>query len=124
VDHRASGDQGTGADDFVGPRPYRPGDSPRQLDWKALARERGLVVKQFGGDHAARVWLDWHQHGGGVEERLSRLARQVIQAHEQGLSFGLRLPGRLIEHGRGDAHKHRCLEALALFPAGAPHAMA
>ena len=43
------GDRGVGADDFVGFRGYRVGDSLRHLDWKALARERGLLVKQFGG---------------------------------------------------------------------------
>ena len=119
VEHHARGDHGIGADDFVGPRTYQPGDSPRQLDWKALARERGLVVKQFGGDHAARVWLDWHQHAGDAEARLAVLARQVIDAHEQGVSFGLRLPGQIIERGRGDTHKHRCLAALARFPGAA-----
>ena len=118
LEHHASGDRGAGADDFVGPRAYRLGDSLRQLDWKALARERGLVVKQFGGDRAARVWLDWDQHGGETEERLARLARQVIDARDQGLSFGLRVPGRLVERGRGDAHMHRCLEVLARFPHG------
>ena len=118
VEHHARGDCIIGADDFVGPRPYRQGDSPRQVDWKALARERGLVIKQFGGDHAARVWLDWQQHDGGTEHRLARLARQVIEANERGLGFGLRLPGRVIDPGRGDGHKHRCLETLARFPGG------
>lgn len=116
ADRHARGDHGRGADDFIGPRPYQPGDSPRQLDWKALAGERGLVVKQFGGDHATRVWLDWQQHGGGTEQRLALLARQVLDAHERSLSFGMRLPGQFVERGRGEAHKHRCLEALARFP--------
>ena len=59
LDPEGQGDQGIGAEDYVGPRPYRDGDAPRRLDWKALARERGLVVKQFGGDRAPRLWLDW-----------------------------------------------------------------
>lgn len=114
--HHGAGDLGTGADDFVGLRPYREGDSPRQLDWKALARERGLVVKQFGGDQAARVWIDWDHAGGGDDEtRLSVMARQVLDAEEHNLTFGLRLPGDEIEHGRGDTHKHRCLAALARY---------
>lgn len=119
MEHRAKGEQGAGADDFVGPRPYRPGDSPRQLDWKALARGRGLVVKQFGGDRAARVWLDYQALGGSHEERLSTLARQVLDAHEQQARYGMDLPGQRIESDAGEAHEHRCLEALARQPGAA-----
>lgn len=116
VDHNASGDQGTGADDFVGPRAYAPGDSPRRIDWKALARERGLLVKQFGGDRAARVWLDWSALPPVDDEtRIALLARQVLDAAEQNLVYGLRLPGLSVERGQGDAHKHRCLTVLAGF---------
>lgn len=113
------GDLGVGADDFVGPRTYRPGDSPRHLDWKALARERGLVVKQFGGDQSAQVWLDIATlPAADLETRLGLLCRQVLDAAEAGLSYGLRLPGQTIPLGRGDAHRHRCLEALATFDHG------
>jgi len=118
-DHRSKGQFGVGADDFVGPRPYRDGDPPRRIDWKALARERGLVVKQFGGDQSAQVWLDWqHTPGIDVELRLEMLCRQVLDASAQERSFGLRLPGRTIDPGRGEQHKHRCLEALARFGDG------
>ena len=114
--YQGTGDMGTGADDFVGPRPYRAGDSPRQLDWKALARERGLIVKQFGGDRAARVWIDWDQvRAPDAEARLDILARQIVDAHEHGLRYGLILPGVRIEQAGGDAHKHQCLRALAYF---------
>ena len=118
AEHRGSGDLGSGADDYIGPRSYRPGDSPRRVDWKALARQRGLVVKQFGGDRAARVWIDWHQVRASEDEaRLSLLTRQVLDAHDRGMSYGLRLPGMDIDPDRGETHKHRCLAALARFPA-------
>jgi uncharacterized protein (DUF58 family) len=113
------GDLGVGADDYVGPRGYRAGDSPRRLDWKALARERGLVVKQFGGDQAAQVWLDWDRLPAvDTEARLRLLCRQVLAADGNGLSFGLRLPGTIVPAGQGEIHKHRCLEALADFGHG------
>jgi uncharacterized protein (DUF58 family) len=113
-DQQGRGDLGTGAEDFVGPRTYRPGDSPRQLDWKAFARERGLIVKQFGGDQSARVWLDWDAlPAADAEQRLSLLARQVLDADALNYSYGLRLPGVNVDHGRGGRHKHRCLATLA-----------
>lgn len=111
-----TGDQGVGADDFIGPRDYRPGDSLRRLDWKALARERGLVVKQFGGDRTSQVWIDWDRLPGyDTETRLSLLCRQVLDAAEQGLSYGLRLPGLTLPPDGGEIHKHRCLTSLARF---------
>lgn len=110
------GGLGEGAGDFVGSRAYRPGDPPRHLDWKALARGRGLVLKQFGGDQAVEVWLDLrHIPGADLEGRLAQLCRQVLDAAEQGLAFGLRLPGQEVPLGEGDDHKHRCLAALAAF---------
>lgn len=116
IDHNARGDQGTGADDFVGPRAYAPGDSLRRIDWKALARERGLMVKHFGGDRAARLWIDWAATPPlDDESRIALLCRQVLDAAEQNLVYGLRLPGLSIARGQGDAHKHQCLSALAGF---------
>ena len=110
------GDRGVGADDYVGPRRYRPGDPPSHLDWKALARERGLVTRQFGGDRAEQLWLDWNTLPGmETEARLSRLCRMALDAARQGLSYGLRLPGCRIAPAAGEAHKHRCLAALARF---------
>lgn len=127
-DQQGRGDLGVGAEDFVGPRAYRPGDSPKQLDWKAFARERGLIVKQFGGDQSARVWLDWDAvPAADPEQRLSLLARQVLDADALNYSYGLRLPGLTIDHDRGGRHKHRCLAALARFapgPQAAPAAAA
>jgi len=50
-----------------------------------------------------------------VETRLSILAHWVLQAEEFGQGYGLRLPGVRIAPDRGEAHRARCLEALALF---------
>ncbi len=111
-----TGDRGMGADDFVGLRPYRNGDPPRHLDWKALARERGLVTRQFGGDRAEQLWIDWEQlHGIDTETRLSSLCRMVLDAAQQDLQYGLKLPNLTLSPGLGDTHKHLCLTALARF---------
>lgn len=114
--HSAEGDKGVGVDDFVGLRSYRPGDSPRQINWKALAREQGLQTKQFGGDRSDRLWLDWNTlEGMDTETRLSRLCRGVLDACAQQQEFGLRIPGTEIAPSRGQDHRHACLKALALF---------
>ncbi|MBK5966923.1 DUF58 domain-containing protein [Thiocystis minor] len=107
---------GEGADDYLGSRNYRHGDSPRQIDWKAFARERGLVVKQFGGDQGQEVWIDWSRLAApDPEVRLGLLTRQILDVSESGVRFGLRLPGAVEGLAQGAAHVQRCLTRLALF---------
>jgi uncharacterized protein (DUF58 family) len=110
------GDRDPGADDFAGLRGYRLGDSPRQLDWKAYGRGRGLLVKQFGRDRSDRLWLDLeHLPPADIETRLSWLCRQLLDVTQSDQDFGLRLPGRELGLGRGEAQMHLCLGALARF---------
>lgn len=108
--------EGPGNEDFAGLRTYRPGDSPRHIAWKAFARDNTLLVKQFTGTSLTTRWLDMEQAPGrDLEERLSLLCRWVLAAEAQGFSYGLRLPGTMIEPGCGRAQQARCLESLARF---------
>ena len=96
-------------------RAYQPGDSPRLIAWKALARGGDLVTKEFQATASAELWLDWlDARAPDPEARLSVLAHWVIETERLGQSYGLRLPGVSIPPGRGETHRARCLEALAL----------
>ena len=111
-----AGDRGVGADDFVGLRSFRQGDSPRHIDWKAMARERGLHTKQFGGDRSEQISLDWDLLSDpDPEVRLSQLCRFILLAHDRQLAYGLKLPGTSTPIGLDEAHKHNCLSSLARF---------
>jgi uncharacterized protein (DUF58 family) len=111
-----TGDRGNGCDDFAGLRNYQQGDSLRHVHWKALAREQGMHTKQFGGDRAEELFLDWETLTElGTEARLSRLTRWVLDADAMQYNYGLRLPDQIIPLGLGPDHRHRCLKALALF---------
>lgn len=108
---------GKGTEDFSGLRTHQPADSPRHVAWKAVAREQPLLTKQFAGASTTQVWLDWYELPpdlAGIEARLSRLTRWLIDAHAQGLAYGLRLPGKEIPLGQGARQFQECLEALAL----------
>jgi uncharacterized protein (DUF58 family) len=105
-----------GGDDFIGVREFQPGDSPRHVDWRAVARGEGWHTKQFGGGYQATAWLDWDTlEGLDTEARLSVLTRWVLDAERDGLLYGLRLPGKTIAPANGEHHQHACLRALALF---------
>jgi uncharacterized protein (DUF58 family) len=110
-------------DEFSGLREYQPGDSPRRVDWKALARTGDLYTRHFEEQAGTDLWLDWDAlPGADTETRLSMLCFLVLQADERGLLYGLRLPGLACAPGIGPEHRHRCLTALAHFgqPGGAP----
>jgi uncharacterized protein (DUF58 family) len=105
-----------GGEDFIGLREFRTGDSPRQVDWKAVARGSTWRVKQFGGGCQATIWLDWEGLGADdVEKRLSVLTYGVLEAEQQGMVYGLRLPQTTLPPANGEAHRRACLRALALF---------
>ncbi len=109
--------QAPGNDDYSGLRAYQLSDSPRHVAWKAAARSGEMLTKQFSGEAAAELVLDWAlmPAGCGAEERLSRLAGWVLAAERDGLRYGLRLPGVEIAPDRGSAHRSACLQALALY---------
>ncbi len=105
-----------GDEEFNLLRTYREGDAPKLIAWKALAREQGLLTKEFSAMASSELWLDWDEvRAPDTEARLSVLAQWVIQAERFGQGYGLRIPGTSIPPARGEAHRTRCLEALALF---------
>lgn len=109
-----------GNEDFASLRSYQRSDSPRHVAWKAVARSQKMLTKQFSGEAASELWLDWDSLGSlDVEARLSRLAGWVLLAERTGASYGLRLPGVEIVPSRGESHSAACLRALALHPGGA-----
>lgn len=105
-----------GGDDFYGLQSYQAGDPLKHLHWKAYAKGLGLFTKQYGGESAAEVWLDYnHAPGSSVEDRLSTLCRWVVDAEQSGINYGFILPGLRLQPANGPAHYRQCLEALALF---------
>ena len=112
--------------EFDGVRPYRRGDAMKRVvwkkavnamtaDWQSSRADSALVVRDTQQAQRYELWLDFGQAGSlGVEHKLSRLCAWVLQAHKRGLDYGLRLPGQHIKPASGEAHKRRCLEALAV----------
>jgi len=106
-----------GTDDFTGFNPYRHGDSFRNIDWKAFAKEQPLQVKRFSGSGASKLILRWNhcRYVDDVEQRLSQLCLWLVNAEREGFLYGLEIPGIFIDLGNGDLHLHNCLTALACY---------
>ncbi len=105
-----------GSSDFSGVRDYRPGDAPKHIHWGKYAQTGKLYTKSFVDYTSHDVWLDWDSLPiPGIEARLSHLCHQVLEFHQAQRQYGLKLPGKVIPPGKGDAHKNQCLQALALY---------
>jgi uncharacterized protein (DUF58 family) len=116
-------DRARGDHDFAGLRPFQAGDSLRRIAWKAYARGQGLHTRQYAGTDVVSHVFDWETLPTlDAEARLGQLCRWVLDAHERGEAFGLRLPGLAIEPNVGAGHRERCLNALALHGIGDAHA--
>ena len=122
----AGGDERAGprsaGSELDGVRPWRRGDSMRQVAWKKVARSGELVSRETVSTASRELWLDWSDAGAGpgaagdaTERRLSRLAAWVLLAEREGLDSGLRLPGRTLPPGQGDAHRRSALDLLATW---------
>lgn len=107
---------GSGGDEWRGLRAFRPGDSPRQVAWKAYARGAPLLVKEYCAASVPARLFDFERllHL-GVEARLEQMAAWIVTAENRGEHYALRLPGITLGLDRGARHRHRCLSALALY---------
>lgn len=106
-----------GVDDFIGLRDYQPGDAIRRVAWQSLARGQGLKTRQFVREADPQIVLAFKDFpGDDAETVLSCLCFQVLQLSRQRRIVALQLPdGKHIKPGQGEAHKHRLLQALALW---------
>ncbi|RZL89674.1 MAG: DUF58 domain-containing protein, partial [Variovorax sp.] len=106
--------------EFDGVRGYRRGDPLKLVVWKKAAQAMSsgsgeLVSRDSQQAQRHELWLDFAQSAAGeTEHRISRLAAWVLMADRAGLDYGLRLPGVSVAPATGEAHRRRCLEALAL----------
>lgn len=105
----------SGADEWLGLRPFRDGDSPRQVAWKSYARGAPLLVKEYSALGAELRVFDFFKLGQlDTEVRLEQMARWVVDSDAHGERYGLVVPEQRLEPDSGPQHRHRCLAALAL----------
>ena len=102
--------------EFDGVRSYRRGDAMRRVVWKKAAKTGELVSRDTSESANRELWLDFDNTGhADVEARLSRLTAWTLAAEQNGVAFGLRIPGVVIAPSQGDSQRRAALEALALW---------
>jgi uncharacterized protein (DUF58 family) len=103
-------------DELAALRPFREGDSPRQVAWKAFARGAPLLVREYQGHSAALREFDFTLlPQPDTEARLSQLSRWIVDAAAENQRWMMRLPGTAAMTGAGPEHRRQCLARLAMF---------
>ncbi len=110
--------------EFDGVRAYQRGDPLKLVVWKKLAKADEMISRDTHQAQRHELWLDLAETGlpaatsgagPALESALSRLCAWVLLADRMGQDFGLRLVAEEIRPASGEAHKRRCLEALARY---------
>jgi uncharacterized protein (DUF58 family) len=101
-------------------RPFRQGDTPRDIAWKKSASALSLgpahwISRERDAAPRGRLLLEPAMTGlADSEAALSRLCAWVLRADALGIDYGLRLGAHTLAPSHGEAHRQACLEALAL----------
>ncbi len=110
------GSHQSGDEDWAWLRPFREGDSPRSVAWKAYAHGGPLLVAHYEAPADVHRLLDFMQLLDiPLERRLSQLAQWVLDCERLGESYALLLPGVRLPARHGLAQRRSALEALALY---------
>jgi uncharacterized protein (DUF58 family) len=110
--------------DLLSLRDYQPQDDLRHIDWKATARARRLIVRQFAAEDERRVTIALDT---GARERMDE--KELSERFERGVTLAASLVAHFIDeraevrlvigeekgrYGVGLEHLHDCLKRLAL----------
>ena len=104
-----------GDDEIARLRPYRPGDHPHRVHWKASARHRGLLVAERHAPGTRRLALVIDTASAGDFRRLERMICIAATLTDYLLSLGwsVSLHAGFAPHGLS-GERARLFEALAL----------
>lgn len=116
---------GLGRGEYRAMRVYRPGDDPRDVNWRASARTLEPVVKEYEHDSGETLWLclDLRASPGDAAEKAveiaASLAALALRANER---VGLATHDVIVDPGNGPGQLERILDVLARvrFSAEAP----
>lgn len=110
--------------DLLSLRDYQPQDDLRHVDWKATARSRRLIVREFTAEDERRVTValdtrlmtgvDEKEFNARFERGVTLAASLVAHLIDERAEVRLVLGGEADRYGIGAEHLNQCLRRLAL----------
>jgi len=119
-------------ENFYSIREYQDGESARAIDWKATAKTRKLMAREYAADDEFKclLFLDTRRDTHTAKEKVEQENAEITgELFEKGVSLAAGLAAHFINEGAllefitpeihipaasGDRHLYRILEALAL----------
>ena len=101
---------------FHGLREYQPGDSLKQVAWRASARHRNLFTREMETPREEACEFNWYMvPGNNVEEKLSIITAWILRAEHHQIPYSLEMPTEALPADLGQEHRAACLKILALY---------
>lgn len=101
-------------EEFHSLRRWREGDPLHRIAWKASQRHQTLLSREFRQERSREVTLDLARApGGDLEQRIAIVTAWLLRAESEQRPWTLCIGTERIGPGRGEAHLHAGLRALA-----------
>lgn len=105
-----------GIEELYGLKAYQTGDLISRIDWKAVAREKGVFTKDFVSFQRESLNFNWNDlPSKDGETKLSYLCYLILEANSKQLDYSLSIPNKKINQSSGSHHLKQCLDALAMY---------
>jgi uncharacterized protein (DUF58 family) len=97
-------------------RDYKPGDSPKRIHWRSLAKNKQLRTLVYEGDEGKKCYFNWVEIKHlPTEEALSQIALWISTAEKQNYNWTLELPHKTILSELDPRRYDKALKVLALW---------
>jgi uncharacterized protein (DUF58 family) len=96
-------------EDFSGHRPFSPGDSFSRVDWKLVARGRGLNTKEYNSANEEKITFEMSDL---KQQSIEQAVQWVTLCQENRIEYSLKTEDRTIGFGNSSSHYHDVLKTL------------
>ncbi|PIK15374.1 DUF58 domain-containing protein [Halobacteriovorax sp. JY17] len=100
-------------EEFLDHRRFRETDSWKHIDWKAYARGKGLLTKNFSGNESVVVTLE--VRSSSSLDVLGLVTEELFRNYELSKDTIFVLDDEVISRGGNQLHLHKCLRVLSLL---------
>lgn len=105
---------GLKGDDYTQHKKYDKATSPRHIDWKAFAKRKVLLVKEFNDGERQAVLLDFKDTKGSFEDRLRQLSFWIDECESTKTSYLLKIGSFISGPSFGKSQREKCLKQLSV----------
>lgn len=104
------------SDEISDIKDYQAGANISRILWKRYAARDELALREHELASIDSSWVRWTDYNAAnVELKLSYMCFDVLALASKRECYGLSLPGMSIQPESGEAHKIKCLQALAAY---------